>query len=260
MPISVYFILFFALVAIAVFIYRDSTDYEHFKSLISTEERQAKLLHWLTLSFSVFGIGGVIGLWLMGHFNALFEMPDLIQLDLQSDDAIGEEGNGLSRMLQGFRSSFVYMIFIGVALGPLFHGFIQRQADKQGEAATKPKVIGDVEPLLPRNKRERFIAFWIALNAGVSEEIFFRLLLFICLTMVSNSIWIGIIGSTLLFGITHYYQGWQGVIATTGYGAIFMFLYLSTQHIWVPIALHIILDLNALLVVPWITRQMQSTS
>ena len=260
MQIPVLIVLFLALCAILYFIYRDVKEYAYFKTLASTDDRQKKLIQWLVLSFSIFGIGGLLGLWVIGHFYALFEMPSVIQLDLNFDDLIEDKESGFFRMLKGFSSVFIYGIVIGIILGPLFHGYVQSVAKLKGYKEIKPKVIGDVEPLLPRNSKERFLAFWMAVNAGVSEEIFYRLLLFICLTIISNSIWIGIVGSTLLFGITHYYQGWVGVIATSGFGAVFMFLYLFTQQIWVPIALHVILDINALLVIPWITEHVVKPS
>lgn len=248
-------VLLLAVMAIAAFIYHDIKVYAHFKSLIATEARQKKFRQWLALSFSVFGVGGLLGLWFIGHISALFEMPDLLRLELTSvEDASDEEVSGLVRVFKGFSSAFTSAIFIGVLLGPVFQVFIQRAVNKKGGEATKPTVIGDVQPLMPRNKKERFWAFWIAVNAGFSEEIFYRLLLFICLTTVTGNIWVGIVGSTLLFGITHYYQGWVGVVGTTVFGAFCMLLYLLTQNIWMPIALHVLLDINALLVMPWISR------
>ena len=249
---STWVILLLALGAVALFIYRDIKEYPHFKSLTKTEERQNMLKQWLVLSFSIFGVGGVLGLWAIGQIDALFEMPDLIQLNLNE---IADEDNALVRLLKGFSKTFGYAIFFALILSPLIQLLMQKAARQEEEKTAPPKVVGDIEPLLPRNKKERVIAIGIALNAGFSEEIFFRLLLFICLTAVSGNIWVGIIGSTLLFGITHYYQGWSGVIGTTVFGAICMFLYLLTQSIWVPIALHVILDINALLLMPLITRQ-----
>lgn len=245
-----YLVLLLALIAIATFIYRDIKHYPHFKTLTKTEDRQKQFREWVLLSFAVFGIGGLLGLWAIGHINAVFEMPELIRLNLTPDT----EASALSRFLKGLGSVFVYVIIIAIALGPLIHALMQRITASQNAEDNTPPVVGDVEPIMPRNKKEQFWSFWIAVNAGFSEEIFFRLLLFIVLTLLSGNVWVGILGSTVLFGITHYYQGWGGVIGTTFIGGIFMMLYLVTQQIWVPIVLHMILDINALLVTPWLSR------
>ncbi len=252
MQLPVYIVLTLAVFALLGFVYNDIKQYPQFKSLTTTEPRQQQFRKWLGQSFAVFGLGGVAGLWAIGHIDALVEMPEMIQLGNTADST--EEAGALRRFLGGFSSIFPYLLFAGMLLGPLVQAVLQRAAIK-AERTEQTPYLGDIEPLLPRNNKERILSFWIAVNAGVSEEIFFRVLLFICLTSVTGSVWFGIVGATVLFGATHYYQGWVGIIATTIFGAICMFLYLQTQQIWVPIALHVLLDINALLVVPWITQR-----
>ncbi|NGY75546.1 CPBP family intramembrane metalloprotease [Bacillus megaterium] len=56
-----------------------------------------------------------------------------------------------------------------------------------------------------------------------------------------STVAIGII-SSLLFGIVHLYQGWKGVLFTSYLGGIMFFLLVGTGSLWVPIALHFIID------------------
>ena len=48
----------------------------------------------------------------------------------------------------------------------------------------------------------------------------------------------------------HRYQGWVGVIATTALGAVMTGLYLMTGSLWVVMLVHVLVDLNGLVVTP----------
>ena len=72
-------VLLFAVVSIAAFIYRDIKEYPHFKSLTKTEERQKMYKQWLVLSFSIFGVGGLLGLWVIGHPDCYLELHIIIK-------------------------------------------------------------------------------------------------------------------------------------------------------------------------------------
>ena len=56
--------------------------------------------------------------------------------------------------------------------------------------------------------------------------------------------------ATLLFGAVHRYQGVRGMIATTIVGGGLAVIYGLTGALWMAIALHVVIDLNALVVRP----------
>jgi membrane protease YdiL (CAAX protease family) len=61
--------------------------------------------------------------------------------------------------------------------------------------------------------------------------------------------------AAVLFGLAHCYQGWKGVLMTTLLGVVFTALYVAISRLWVVMALHALIDLNALLLQPLIFRR-----
>jgi membrane protease YdiL (CAAX protease family) len=111
-------------------------------------------------------------------------------------------------------------------------------------------ALGDIEYLFPRNAQERRWAVLISVNAGFSEEMFFRLLLPLLLYRVSGNVVAALGIPIIVFGCAHFYQGWKGVAATTVVGALFTAVVLGSGRIWYAMALHALMDLNALLLMP----------
>ncbi len=94
-------------------------------------------------------------------------------------------------------------------------------------------MIGDIAALLPRNRPELGWASALAVNAGVVEELLFRL----CLP-------------ALLFVVLHAYQGVPGVVGTLVVGLLLTAAYVLSGSIVVAIVLHALLDLRTLVLVP----------
>jgi membrane protease YdiL (CAAX protease family) len=117
------------------------------------------------------------------------------------------------------------------------------------------KTMGDVQPLLPRNSTERVWAALLSVNAGLSEELSFRLVLPLMLAIVTGNALLAFVIATAAFGSLHAYQGWVGVIMTAFIGAVMSVIYLATGSIWVAIALHAALDLNGLVLVPYLAAR-----
>ena len=78
--------------------------------------------------------------------------------------------------------------------------------------------------LAPRTGREMLL--WIALSvtAGFCEEFVFRGYFLLQFSSLPAGVWLGVLGSSLLFGISHGYEGAAGMIAITAYGALFCVL------------------------------------
>jgi len=103
-----------------------------------------------------------------------------------------------------------------------------------------------IQFLLPTTFGERLLFLFVAITAGVCEEIIFRGVMLYYLNHLPFDLSLLVIGiiSSLLFGVVHLYQGWKGVLLTTYLGAILFFLFVGTGYLWIPITLHFIIDVK----------------
>ncbi len=108
--------------------------------------------------------------------------------------------------------------------------------------------------LLPRDNAERGYCVAISLNAGFSEELFFRVVVPVLLVQVTGLPGVAFVAAILLFGLGHAYQGLWGVVATSIAGAILFLIYLYTGNFWLVVAIHAGIDLWSLVVVPGLIR------
>ncbi|AJP74615.1 hypothetical protein TS85_17815 [Sphingomonas hengshuiensis] len=104
--------------------------------------------------------------------------------------------------------------------------------------------------MVPRNRAEALRVALLGANAAVSEELFFRLYLPLLAALVGAAPWLAFLLSTLLFGAMHRYQGALGVVLTTLLGALFAFAALASGGLAVPILLHLLVNLNGLILRP----------
>jgi membrane protease YdiL (CAAX protease family) len=107
---------------------------------------------------------------------------------------------------------------------------------------------------MPRNAAESGWAALLSLNAGLSEELMFRLVLPLLLAGLLHHVLLAFVIATIAFGLMHLYQGVAGVLATTLLGAVFVCLYLWTGSLWITMATHAGLDVFALVLRPNLTR------
>jgi membrane protease YdiL (CAAX protease family) len=75
--------------------------------------------------------------------------------------------------------------------------------------------------LAPENALELTLWILLSISAGICEEIVFRGYLLQQFASVRNQLWMGVLASSLLFGVAHGYEGVAGIIAITAYGAMF---------------------------------------
>jgi hypothetical protein len=64
----------------------------------------------------------------------------------------------------------------------------------------------------------------LSISAGICEELTFRGYLLQQFSRAGQRLWIGVLASSLLFGVAHGYEGASGIIAITIYGAMFCLL------------------------------------
>ena len=101
--------------------------------------------------------------------------------------------------------------------------------------------LGELRILFPRDRRELAGFYGMSVTAGIVEETIWRGFLFWYLGMFMP-LWAAAIVSALGFGIEHAYQGLAAVPRVTLAGAAFPLLYLVTGSLWLPILLHVAVD------------------
>lgn len=243
MPIIAWGLLLICFGEVWYFIRTDPPDYAAFKLLTETRDRQKRYRVWLLKSLVVLLGTSLLGLALLGRLPALKALPP--------------EFDGLAHALrsmvapQELPSRGFLFGFGGALIGGMLAGIAISKLPGRGKKAT---VIGDIEPLMPRNWAETLHTFLMSLNAGLSEELFFRLLLPLLLTLVLGNALLAFVLASVVFGAVHAYQGWVGVLATTVLGAAFGALYLWTGNIWIAAAGHALLDTVGLVIRPSIGR------
>lgn len=105
--------------------------------------------------------------------------------------------------------------------------------------------IEDITYLLPRTPTEK--AFWVALSisAGVTEELCFRGFVISRMTILTGSVWPGVIIGALSFGMGHLYQGWAGVLLIGLYGVMFGLLFVARGSLIPCVIAHTLQDILA---------------
>src|ERR1700761_463464 len=198
------------------FVRKDAPEFSAFKRVPDTAGRQRFYRSWILKSFlALFGTS-IACLLILRQLPALLNLPDdfiplaaKLGADMPTTAILDKEflaGCAVGAMLIG--------ILLGVAIAK--------------RMKTSHATLADLEPLMPRNGAEMGWAALLSLNAGVSEECFFRLVLPLLLIGVLHNPLLAFVSATILFGLVHVYQGVLGVVLTTLVGAMLAALYLWT--------------------------------
>lgn len=235
-----------------MYIIQDRREYAAFKRLASGAARIQYYRKWVLTAFVLFGLSSLLLLFIIGRMRDVVYIP----VEFASLRLGGQAGAaGLSpEGRQGF--------LIGAAIGSVaLVGVLAIQVLRLAKA--EPALVGDVDALLPRSKAELGWAAALSVNAGISEELFFRLLVPLLVTTLTGSALGGFAVATALFGLTHIYQGWSGVVVTAAVGALFALIYLQTQSLFAVMAVHALADLRVLVLGPalrmWAPKQKRQT-
>jgi membrane protease YdiL (CAAX protease family) len=222
------------------FVRNDRAEYEAFKAFTRTEDRQRAFRRWVAKSFLLFWGDSLVVVVLIGRAGTLLRLsPEFAPL--------------LPHLPGGLNAGVVPFVIGGVIGGGII-GAVAGTLLKRNRSA-KPKVLGDIEPLLPRNADERKWTALLGANAAVGEELFFRLMLPLLIALVAGSAIIAFVAAGLIFGAVHFYQGWVGILATTLAGFFFAALYLVSGMLWIAILLHAVMNLNSLWLRPLLAER-----
>ena len=241
-------ILIAVLVYLAVTVWKDTREYSAFKNSDETPVRIAYFRKWWRKGFFLYTLLPLLILTLLGRGEVLSGVP--LELSAARDSLTGGVGSSSAAVeinLDDLSLPFVLGVLFAFVIGVLFVAVLTKAIGKSGAA-------GDFEPLLPRNARERWPVLLLSLNAGVGEEFFFRAMLPLLFVLAGMPPVPALWACAAIFGLVHVYQGWLGVLVTGVLGMGLSYLYLKSDAIWYPMALHVLVNLNALFLRPALAR------
>jgi membrane protease YdiL (CAAX protease family) len=215
---------------------RDRREYGLFKRYRSTVRRQRMLRKWLLESMLWLGGSALVLLVLVWPFiGRMLEQVEQWPATVAFRAALASGGGFVTGAIVGGAVALVGGMVASVV-------FVKHE----GEVPT----IGDIHALLPRNRPELRYGWALSINAGIVEELLFRLALPAAFFAVCGNALVAVILSVVVFGALHAYQGIGGVVGTLVFGAVMMLLFLATGSILWPILAHAIFDLRSLVLIP----------
>lgn len=219
---------------------KDPAEYRAFQALTRTQDRQRRFRIWTLKSFLLYGASSLAALAILRRLTALVALPAEFQRLSHFFISHGPSPSDLSGFFAGLACAVVGGLILTI--------FMARRKKKR--QAVKPVTVGNIASLLPRNWGEVAHAALLSLNAGFSEELYFRLLLPLLLTILIGHAVPAFVLAALFFGLAHFYQGIVGILATTIVGLALTVVYLLSGSIWDAIALHAFIDLLGLVIRP----------
>jgi len=141
-----------------------------------------------------------------------------------------------------FWSGVIVVIALGAVLGYQV-GVVRSSAEAR--AQVRKQFQGVAGLMVPRDNRERRMWTGLSLTAGFCEEVLYRGFL-IWYSMLWLPEGAAVVASAVVFGVAHLYLGWGvGVIRATIVGLVLAVAYRLTGTLWVPIALHTVVDVTS---------------
>jgi membrane protease YdiL (CAAX protease family) len=146
----------------------------------------------------------------------------------------------------GFSVNYDWRVVLGVVITLIVVAFFIQQirdirtTDKE-RAEKLVSQLGHLKTMLPRNGNELATFYGVSVTAGIVEEALWRGVLIWYLSQYMP-LWAAAAISTIGFAAGHSYQGAAHVPGILIIGAVFTGLYVLTGSIWLPMILHILVD------------------
>jgi membrane protease YdiL (CAAX protease family) len=101
-------------------------------------------------------------------------------------------------------------------------------------------------PFLPENKQELRGFYHLAFSAAVGEEVLFRAYFITYLLGVLGTTTgdkaLALVLPTIIFALSHYYQGWKAIAKIAVLSLAFGIIFLISRSLLLPVLLHFIVD------------------
>ncbi|HEV8269545.1 MAG TPA: CPBP family intramembrane glutamic endopeptidase [Thermoanaerobaculia bacterium] len=105
------------------------------------------------------------------------------------------------------------------------------------------KALGPGRLFCPRTRAEIGAFLVLTLTAGICEELLYRGWLLLFLSSATGSVWVGLVASSLIFGLGHAYQGVKGVLATGAVGLVLGLVVLFVGGLGAAQVVHVLVNL-----------------
>lgn len=159
-------------------------------------------------------------------------------------------------LIMGISTGMVVVIGINIVASIWRNRAIAR-GHHAGFFQSRPKVRQmHFDAMLPQTSKERWTFVGVAVTAGICEEILYRGMLVYLLNDKLQHFGpiLTLFATAIIFALAHLYQGWKGMLQTGVLGFVFTGIYLSTGALWIPIFLHLLIDLRFLFALPEANR------
>ena len=215
---------------------KDRREYSRFKRYRSSQSRRRMFRKWLIASLTMFGGSAVVILALAWQY------PPLLLASVRRWP-VAEWFASVIERSDGLVLGLAIGVAVALVAGTILAVYLVRKTDDV-------PTIGDISALLPRDRRELRYGIALSINAGVVEELLFRFAVPALIFGVFGNALVAVVGSVLLFGVLHLYQGVWGVVGSIAIGGALMTLYLATGSILAAIVAHALIDLRSLVLIP----------
>lgn len=150
----------------------------------------------------------------------------------------------LNYLIQAIVAIFLATILLPVVVVAL------KKLKKQPRKYSSADAFKSLSYFLPATRTERRWWVFIALTAGICEEVLFRgfLLHYMHVFPWKLSLTLSLLVAAVIFGLQHLYQGLAGAASTVVVGLIFGLLFIFSGTLLLPIIFHAIMDLRLLVI------------
>nr|WP_281388774.1 CPBP family intramembrane glutamic endopeptidase [Nocardiopsis algeriensis] len=202
---------------------------------------------------------GVHVLWGVLFLAVLLLSPglDAADLGLRLPDSLGPVVGGALGGLIALGGLWLFLNGLPARVRSALPAKGRRSRRRRAPAPARnlPEPERDRWLLVPWTRNERLAAAGAAVTGGVFTEMVYRGLFIVLVASMGVPLWIAGVLSVALFSVAYLYQGWWGLVSAGASGTLFTVLYLGTGSLWVPIAVHVALNLRSIAFPPASLRE-----
>jgi membrane protease YdiL (CAAX protease family) len=136
-----------------------------------------------------------------------------------------------------------FLVGMGVAILIAVALYMQASAATRSaaSAAQVREAVGALDVIMPHTPAELASFTRVGVTAGIVEELVYRAYVMWYFAGFAP-MWVALVASSVVFGLGHSYQGVRGIAKVTTIGLVLGGLYWLSGSIWVPMLVHVALD------------------